>query len=77
MFSRHSYLCFLYSVCVALALYTTPSCRHSPLSGHDVLSRQLKVLLTSSLSFSLDKFFFLVAFYFLPHISHAAIAQFY
>ena len=28
-----------------MALYTTPSGRHFPLSGHDVLSRPLQVLI--------------------------------
>ena len=70
----HVYVFFLYSFCVTMALCTTPSCRHFPLSGHDVLSRQLQVLMNSSLSFLLDMIFFVVVIYFLLHISHAAVA---
>ena len=65
------YCFFFHSVCVAMALYTTPSCRHFPLSGDDVLSGQLQVLVNPSLSFSLNMIFFLLFIYFLLYISHA------
>ena len=66
MILRHTYVCvlFLYSVRVTMSLYTTPSCRHFPLSGHDVLSRQLQLLVNSSLSFSLDIIFFFLLWLF-------------
>ena len=77
MVFRLPYVCVLvvvFSVCVTMALYTTPSCRHSSISGHDVLSRQLQVLVNSSLSFLLDTIVFLMVIYFLLHTSHAAVA---
>ena len=65
--------CVLDSLCVTTTLYTTPSCRRFPLSGHDVLSRQLQILVNSSLSFALDMIVFVVVITFLLHISHAAV----